>query len=127
MRFTASRVGTLSSGDITLSGDCELRDLLYRILSREPFASWQEDRNRTYRLGQLSSILESFASTEDSDNLRKSSQEEGRISHAWLRARLYPRLIGYIFQMAEVAVPRELFGRLLARIARLRPPDPAPC
>lgn len=32
-----------------------------------------------------------------------------------------------IFQMAEVAVPRELFGRILPRIARLRPPDPAPC
>jgi hypothetical protein len=30
-------------------------------------------------------------------------------------------------QMAEVAVPRELFGRILERIARLRPPDPAPC
>jgi enoyl-CoA hydratase/carnithine racemase len=29
--------------------------------------------------------------------------------------------------MAEVAVPRELFGRILDRIARLRPPDPAPC
>ena len=32
-----------------------------------------------------------------------------------------------IFQMAEVAVARELFGRILERIARLRPPDPAPC
>jgi Transposase DDE domain group 1 len=32
-----------------------------------------------------------------------------------------------IFQMAEVAVPREPFGHLLDRIARLRPPDPAPC
>ncbi len=32
-----------------------------------------------------------------------------------------------IFQMAEVAVPRELFGRILERIARLRPPDLAPC
>ncbi len=32
-----------------------------------------------------------------------------------------------IFQMAEVAVPRELFGRLIDRIARLRPSDPAPC
>jgi Transposase DDE domain group 1 len=28
-----------------------------------------------------------------------------------------------IFQMAEVAVPRELFGHILERIARLRPPD----
>jgi hypothetical protein len=32
-----------------------------------------------------------------------------------------------IFQMAEVAVPRELFDCLLDRIARLRPPDPASC
>jgi hypothetical protein len=28
-----------------------------------------------------------------------------------------------IFQMAEVTVPRELFGRILERIIRLRPPD----
>ena len=32
-----------------------------------------------------------------------------------------------VFQMTEVAVPRELFGRIPARISRLRPPDPAPC
>jgi hypothetical protein len=32
-----------------------------------------------------------------------------------------------IFQMAEVAVPRELFGGILDRIARLRPRDLAPC
>jgi hypothetical protein len=27
-----------------------------------------------------------------------------------------------VFQMAEIAVPRALFGRLLDRIAKLRPP-----
>jgi Transposase DDE domain group 1 len=32
-----------------------------------------------------------------------------------------------IFQMAEVAVPRELFDRILDRIARLRPPAVARC
>jgi hypothetical protein len=32
-----------------------------------------------------------------------------------------------VFQMAGVAVPRELFGRLLYRIARLRPPSPVAC
>ena len=32
-----------------------------------------------------------------------------------------------VFQMAEVAVPRDLFGRILAMIAALRPPDPASC
>ena len=31
-----------------------------------------------------------------------------------------------IFQMEEVAVPRDLFLRILDRIARLRPPDSAP-
>jgi len=32
-----------------------------------------------------------------------------------------------IFQMAEAAVPRELFRRILDRIRRLRQPDPTPC
>src|SRR5438128_6327076 len=32
-----------------------------------------------------------------------------------------------VFQTAKVAVPRELFGRILDRIGRLRPPDLAPC
>jgi hypothetical protein len=32
-----------------------------------------------------------------------------------------------IFQMAEVAVPRELFRSILARIAGLRPPVVARC
>jgi hypothetical protein len=32
-----------------------------------------------------------------------------------------------IFQMAEVAVPLELFGRILDRIARLRPPVVVRC
>src|SRR5262249_35795586 len=32
-----------------------------------------------------------------------------------------------VFQMAEVAVPRELFGRLLNRSATLRPPGVTRC
>jgi len=32
-----------------------------------------------------------------------------------------------VFHMAEVAVPRDLFGRILALIAGLRPRAPAPC
>jgi hypothetical protein len=38
------------------------------------------------------------------------------IAHGWYA----------VLQKAEVAVPRELFGRILERIARLRPPDSAP-
>ncbi len=57
-----------------------LRDLFYRLLSREPFSAWQENPTRTYRLGQLSAILESFASVEESDTLRVSRTSHGRIS-----------------------------------------------
>ncbi len=32
-----------------------------------------------------------------------------------------------VFQMAEVAVPRDLLGRILSMIATLRTSDPAPC
>jgi hypothetical protein len=32
-----------------------------------------------------------------------------------------------VFQMAEVAVPRDLFRRILDMIDDLRPPRPAPC
>jgi Transposase DDE domain group 1 len=32
-----------------------------------------------------------------------------------------------VFQMAEVAVPRDLFGRVLALIDSLRPRGPVPC
>src|SRR5947199_1433777 len=41
---------------------------------------------------------------------------------ALLRQSLYSRLAGYLtFQLAEVAVPRKLFARILERIARLCP------
>lgn len=74
-----------------------LRDLFYRVLSRHPFVDWQDDPARTYRLGQLSSILESFASV-DSDTLRVSSEGNGRFSQGWLRAVFYPRLVAYLHQ-----------------------------
>lgn len=32
-----------------------------------------------------------------------------------------------VFQMAQVAVPRDLFGRIRTMIAMLRPPDPVRC
>jgi hypothetical protein len=47
-------------------------------------------------------------------------------SAAGWREVLEPVVRYTIFQMAEVAVPRALFERILARISRLRPPDPLP-
>ncbi len=84
-----------------------LRDLFYRILSRPPFQGWQEDPERTHRLGQLSRVLEAFASVEGSDSLRTSRTEPGRFSHGWLRGRFYPRLVGFLHQ-ARLDDPEDL-------------------
>lgn len=72
-----------------------LRDLFYRLLSIEPFRTWQELPGSTQRLGRLSAILESFASI-NGDKLRVDEQDNTRISGKWLRAVFYPRLLSYL-------------------------------
>jgi hypothetical protein len=42
-------------------------------------------------------------------------------------ADLSPRWIDAVFQMAEAAVARDLFRRILDMIDDLRPREPAPC
>lgn len=72
-----------------------LRDLFYRFLALEPFRTWSESASTTFRLGQLSAIIESFAA-DSNDSLRKSKEDGGGISETWLRAVFYPRFIGYL-------------------------------
>ena len=50
-------------------------------------------------------------------------QQHGGLS----AAEAHPRREDLVFQMAEVAVPRELFRGILDRIAGLRPPVVARC
>ena len=71
-------------------------DIFYRLLSIRPFSEWQEDPERTYRLGLLSSVLESYVSVEGQRSLKMSSKDKGRVSERWLRGSFYPRLVGYL-------------------------------
>lgn len=84
-----------------------LIDAFYRLLSFRPFSDWQEDPERTYRLGQLSSILEAYVSVEGGNALKMSSHRDGHLSEGWLRGSFYPRLVGYLHR-AELDDPEDI-------------------
>jgi superfamily I DNA/RNA helicase len=71
-------------------------DVLYRILSLEPFRSRKEDPNFATRLAEITTLLDSFASTTDQYGvLHGSSQKLGRISWKFLN-NLYNEFSGFI-------------------------------
>ncbi len=83
-----------------------LIDAFYRLLAFNPFSEWQEDPERTYRLGQLSSILEAYVSVEGGSSFKMSSHRDGRLSEGWLRGSFYPRLVGFLHR-AELDDPED--------------------
>lgn len=77
-------------------------DIFYRIMAHEPFNKWRDDPEKTYRLGMLSQIFETYSSVpypkhpgSERGNLRTSSFEEGNVSFAW-RKNFYYSLIGLL-------------------------------
>jgi DNA helicase-2/ATP-dependent DNA helicase PcrA len=84
-----------------------LLDAFYRVASRKPFSEWEEDAERTYRLGLLSAVLESYVSVEGGHSFKTSSRETGRFSEGWLRGSFYPRLLGYLHS-TELDDPEDL-------------------
>jgi len=71
-------------------------DIFYRVLSLEPFSKWQEDPNRTFRLGQLSSILEAYTTIEGIYSLKVSKTNPGYFSFEMLYHAFYPRFIQFL-------------------------------
>ncbi|MFA5267962.1 MAG: DEAD/DEAH box helicase [Methanoregula sp.] len=68
-----------------------MAELFYLIISRQPFSTWKEDPERTYRLGKLSSLFEQFSAIPYFDENRRSNRGEiwasgngGYVSHTWL-------------------------------------------
>lgn len=77
-------------------------EIFYRILSHEPFITWKEDSVRSYRLGKLSSLFESYSSVPYPNydykyrgELKTSSTERGEISVHWRKA-FYRSFIGIL-------------------------------
>ncbi|MEM2900318.1 MAG: ATP-dependent helicase, partial [Thermoplasmata archaeon] len=83
-------------GEILSVGVC---DIFYRLLSLEPFSVWQEDPNRTFRLGQLSSILEAYTTIEGIDYLRV-GKNPGSFSSEMLYFGFYLRFIQFLHNQA---------------------------
>lgn len=79
-----------------------LQELLYFIMSFEPFRAWLNNAERRVRLGKLTQLIESYASLPVPDkpdvsrgNLRSSENGTGGVSEPWLHT-FYSRLFGYI-------------------------------
>lgn len=77
-------------------------DIFYHILAHDPFNQWKDDAERTYRLGMLSTIFETYASIpfpgypgSNRGELRTSSTSGGIISFGW-RTTFYYALIGLL-------------------------------
>lgn len=77
-------------------------DIFYRILAHDPFNQWRDDPEKTYRLGKLSKIFETYSAVPFPDHpgsergqLRTSSVESGNVSFAW-RLNFYYSLIALL-------------------------------
>jgi len=77
-------------------------EILYRILAHEPFSTWENDPERSYRLGKLTKIFETYASVpypgspgSTRGNLRTSNVSQGEVSFGW-RQDFYYSLVGLL-------------------------------
>lgn len=82
--------------------DVNILEIFYRILAQEPFTTWENDPERTYRLGKLSKIFETYASVpypnspgSNRGNLKTSTNTGGEISFGW-RQHFYYSLTGLL-------------------------------
>jgi DNA helicase-2/ATP-dependent DNA helicase PcrA len=77
-------------------------DILYRILSQEPFVEWKEDPESSYRLGRLTKMFESYSSISypnrpgsSRGKLKMDGTLNGQISLRW-RKNFYYSFVGLL-------------------------------
>lgn len=77
-------------------------EILYRILAHEPFITWENDPEISYRLGKLTTIFETYAAIpypgilgSNRGDLRSSSTAQGEVSFKW-RQNFYYSLVGLL-------------------------------
>jgi len=121
--YVESSIRELSSKPIGADLKVTILEILYRILSHEPFKTWLDDPERSYRLSVLTKLFESYSSIPYRDKpgsnrgmLRMSTREQGAVSFRWRRD-FYSALVGYLEsegglnepEMDEVIVPEGKF------------------
>jgi len=87
-----------AAGDTTMAAT--LQEIFYHILSYDPFVTWQDDLERTIRLGRLTKVMEIYSSIPSPRSgqpargyLRTSSAVAGQVSFRW-RQHFYYSLVG---------------------------------
>ncbi len=77
-------------------------EIFYRIIAHDPFRQWQNDPERTYRIGKITKIIESYSSIpypgrvgSNRGQLKRSSNPNHGISFGW-RRQFYYELIRYL-------------------------------
>lgn len=88
--------------------DCNLQELAYYLMSREPFSSWQQDPVRRFRLARITRLLEAYNSTPVLDPatglprpnvtrgyMRGSLDFPGEVASAWLHS-FYHLFLTYV-------------------------------
>lgn len=100
--YVNTSVRRISGKPINTWLDVNILEIFYRILAHEPFATWENDPERSYRLGKLSKIFETYASIPYSGfpgsnrgSLRTSSHTQGEVSFGW-RQNFYYSLTGLL-------------------------------
>lgn len=80
----------------------EVLEIFYRLLAFEPFKSWRDDVERTYRLGRLSKLFETYSANPypgypgtNRGKLKRSGDTAEGISFRW-RTTFYYSLIGFL-------------------------------
>ena len=104
------KIGKLQLGE-TLN--ITVMDVLYRILSLEPFRSKKEEPEYATRFAEITALLDSFASfTDNYGVLKGSTQNAGRISWKFLN-NLYNEFSGFIeeYGLNEPEDPDEIMPR----------------
>ena len=97
-----SQIVTQSASQGATKISATIQEIFYHLISFEPFVSWQEDTDRTVRLGKLSKVLESYCTLPFSGyvgsnrgNLQTDRKVAGQINSAQLR-HLYYALVGLL-------------------------------
>jgi DNA helicase-2/ATP-dependent DNA helicase PcrA len=104
------RIGQMDEGEAILQASSEgptsmpatLQEVFYHILGFAPFVGWQQDPERTVRLGRLTKVMETYSSIPYPGTgiptrgfLRTSRTAAGQVSFTW-RTHFYYALVGLL-------------------------------
>lgn len=105
--YVNESVSRINSKPVNTWLDVNILEIFYRILAHEPFATWEDDPERTYRLGKLSKLFETYASIpyqnspgSNRGSLKTSSTSQGQISFRW-RQNFYYSFVGLLVSKGQ--------------------------